>query len=111
MEGNNRRRCRLLNTSDAIAIPLQQCDNRVPSCQMARANSDHDGAGLCHALLDPFAPICVTLVNQRLRELRRASEVAVERPCDPLDITLRPGLQHAGEFSSADFESSSAPSR
>ena len=82
--------CRLLDTLYAVTVALELGDDRIGTGQVARADRDHDGSGLAHALLDPLAPVCVARVEESVGELRRIGEIAVERPRNTANVALGP---------------------
>src|SRR5206468_5882125 len=88
----------LLHALDLVAVLFEQRDDRILARQVTRADRNHDAARLSHALLDPFAPGGVALQHQRLLELRRGAEVAVEGARDRLHLAFRPRGKHSGEF-------------
>src|SRR3954467_13086862 len=87
----------LLEPSYAVAVALQQIDDRIPSGEMASTDGDHDRARLLHALLDPLAPVGVTLLDQGLRQLGRGRQVTVEGARNAFDVAADPRGEHVVE--------------
>src|SRR5437763_482782 len=77
---------KLFDPPHGVAFLLECLDHRIGAGEVARADGDHDCAGLRHPLLDPLAPIGVALANQRVAKLRGGRQILVKGPRDALDV-------------------------
>src|SRR3954452_14104385 len=89
---------RLLQPANLVPVLLEHFDDRIFTGEVAGADRDHDGSGLCHALLDPPAPIGIALANERVAKHGRGGNIAIEGLRDAANIAARPCAQHAPEI-------------
>src|SRR3954449_13350434 len=89
---------RLLEPANLVPVLLEHFDDRILTGEVAGADRDHDRSRLCHALLDPPAPIVFALSNERVAKRGRGGKIAIEGLGDAADIAARPCAQHSGEI-------------